>query len=164
MEEAKSTDIIKCPNCNASMRYSIADNGLKCEHCGQIEKIEGGNNNVVRRELTDSVMREHEPWSDNIVFRCNLCGAYIDVDKHEIMKMCPFCGNPTIIKTEEIPGIKPDSLIPYTVTKQSALELFRKWIHSKIYAPGKCRKYATADNINSIFSPVWSFTASTSNH
>ncbi|MDR0777843.1 MAG: hypothetical protein LBE48_00165 [Methanomassiliicoccaceae archaeon] len=164
MEDAKSTDIIKCSNCNASMRFSISNNALKCDHCGQIEKIEGGNNNVVRRELTDNVMKEHEPWNDSVVFRCSLCSALIDVDKHEIMKMCPFCGNPAVIKTEELPGIKPDSLIPYTVTKRSATELFSKWIRSKLYAPGKCRKHATAENVNSVYSPVWSFTANTSSH
>ena len=161
MEDAKSTDIIKCPNCNASMWYVIEKNALVCEHCGQTEKIEGGNNNVVRREITDGVIKEHQPWSENIVLRCSLCNAHIDIDKREIMKMCPFCGNPNIMKTEELPGIKPDSLIPYKVAKQSALDLFRKWIHGKIFAPGECRKRATAENMNSVYSPVWSFAAST---
>jgi hypothetical protein len=143
------------------MRFSISDNALKCEHCGSLEKIEGGDNNVVRRDLTDSVFREHEPWTECIVFRCSLCNASIDVDRNEIMKMCPFCGNPNIMKTEELPGIKPDSLIPYKVTKESAVELFSKWIRSKLFAPGECRKKAKAENVNSVFSPTWSFTAST---
>jgi predicted RNA-binding Zn-ribbon protein involved in translation (DUF1610 family) len=161
-DDPLGTDIIKCTNCNASMRYSIDDGALKCEHCGHIDAIEG-ENNVMRRELTDDAMREHVPWKENVVFRCSLCNAHIDVDKREIMKMCPFCGNPNVIKTEELPGIKPDSLIPYTVTKESAVELFRKWIHSKIFAPGECRKRATAENVNSVYSPVWSFTAQTRN-
>ncbi|MDR0790980.1 MAG: hypothetical protein LBE47_00395 [Methanomassiliicoccaceae archaeon] len=161
-ETAKGTDMIMCPVCNASMRFSIADNALKCEHCGQLEEIKGGDNNVMRRELTDSVMREHEPWTDCIVLRCGLCNASIDVDKKDIVKTCPFCGNPNIMKTEELPGIKPDSMIPYKVTKESAVELFKKWIKGKIFAPGECRKKARAENMNSVFSPTWSFSANTS--
>jgi len=161
MEDAKNTEIIKCPNCNASMNFSIEDKALKCEHCGQIKQIEEGVNNVMRREITDGVLKAHEPWSDCAVFRCSLCGAYIDLDKNEIAKTCPFCGNPGIVRTEDLPGIKPDSLIPYTVTKQSAVELFKKWIRSKIFAPGECRKKATAENMNSVYSPVWSFAANT---
>ncbi|MDR2865964.1 MAG: hypothetical protein LBV13_00945 [Methanomassiliicoccaceae archaeon] len=161
MEDAKSTDIIKCTNCNASMRFSIKDHALKCPHCGHVQQIEKGNDNLVRREITNSALTEHEPWIENVIFRCNFCNADIDADKNGIMKKCPFCGNPNILRTEEIPGIKPDSLIPYTVTKESALDLFRKWIHSKIYAPGKCRRSATAENISSVYSPVWSFTART---
>jgi DNA-directed RNA polymerase subunit RPC12/RpoP len=117
----------------------------------------------VRRDITEGALNEHQPWSENAVFRCSLCGAYIDLDKKDIMKMCPFCGNPNIIKTDDLPGIKPDSLIPYKVTKESAVDLFKKWIHSKIFAPGECRKYARAENVNSVFSPVWSFAAGTRN-
>jgi len=162
-DDTKSTDMIRCPNCNANMRYSISNKALKCDNCGQIEKIEGGENNVVRRDITESVMKEHEPWKESIVFRCSLCNAMIDVDKNEIMKTCPFCGSPNVIKTEELPGIKPDSLIPYTVTKQSALDLFKKWINGKIFAPGSVRKRAVAENMHSVYSPVWSFTADTQN-
>jgi predicted RNA-binding Zn-ribbon protein involved in translation (DUF1610 family) len=163
MEDTKDTDVVRCPNCNASMRYSIANSALKCEHCGHIEQIAEGKNNVARREITDSVLNEHQPWSENIVFRCKFCNAEIGVDKQEIVKKCPFCASPNIIRTEEIPGIKPDSVIPYKVTKQSALELFSKWIRSKIFAPGECRKNAKAENINSVYTPVWSFNAGTKN-
>ena len=162
MKGAKSTEIIKCPNCNAGMKFDIENNALLCAYCGNTEQIETGN--IMRREITESVLREHEPWTENVVFRCSFCGAHIDVDKNEIVKRCPFCGNSNILRTEELPGIKPDSLIPYRVTKESALELFRKWIRGKIFAPGKCRKKATAENINSVYSPVWSFTASTRNY
>ena len=163
MDDAKSTDLVKCPNCNASMRYSIKEGALKCEYCGHIEKIEEGTNNVARREITESVLKEHQPWAENTVFQCKFCNAQINIDKHEIMKKCPFCASPNIIRTEEIPGIRPDSVIPYKVTKQSALDLFSKWIRSKIFAPGECRKSAKAENINSVYTPVWSFNASTRN-
>ena len=162
-EDVRGTDLVKCPNCNGDMRFSIKNGALKCDHCGRIEQIKG-DSNVARREITDSVLREHEPWKENIVLKCKFCNAQIDIDSREIMKACPFCGSPNIIRTEELPGIKPDSLIPYKVTKESALELFRKWIRSKLFAPGECRKKATAENINSLYSPVWSFAADTRNY
>ena len=163
MEDAKSTEIITCRHCNASVSFSIEDNALKCDHCGQLESVDGGDDNVMRREITDSVLKEHEQWNESVVLRCEFCAARVDVDRHEIMKTCPFCGRHNIIRTEELPGIKPDSLIPYKVTKESALDLFKKWIRSKILAPGECRKRATAENINSVFSPTWSFAAKTKN-
>ena len=162
MEVTKDTDMIRCPVCNANLRYSVTESGLKCEHCGHVEKIIDDKNRI-RRDLTDSVMREHEPWKESAVFKCGLCNARTDTNKNEIMNVCPFCGSPNILKTDELPGVKPDSLIPYKVTRQSALDLFKKWIRGKIFSPGKCRKRAVAENINSVFSPTWSFTAKTRN-
>ena len=162
-EDTKGTDLIKCPNCNGDMSFSEADSALKCDHCGHIEQIKN-ENNVARREITNGVLSEHQQWSENVVFRCKFCNADTTVDSHEIMQRCPFCGSSNVMKTEELPGIKPDSLIPYKVTKESALDLFKKWIHSKIFAPGECRKKAVGENINSLYSPVWSFTADTKNY
>ncbi|MDR0334925.1 MAG: hypothetical protein LBH69_03470, partial [Methanomassiliicoccaceae archaeon] len=58
-DDAKSTDIIKCPNCNASTEFSIENNALKCAHCGHMEPIES-KNNVVRRDITESALNEHQ--------------------------------------------------------------------------------------------------------
>jgi len=159
-QNIKDTSVIKCQNCGANLRFSIKNNALKCDHCGRIQNIKN-DEKVVRRDITNEILNQFSQWSESVVFGCSNCGAKVDLDKKEIVKNCPFCGSPNILKTDELSGIKPDSVIPFSVTKESAFERFKKWIGGKFFAPRKCKKNATADNINGLYFPSWSFSADT---
>lgn len=163
-ESVLDTNVVKCPKCGANMKFSIKSNALKCSYCGEMEQIETGNNNVKYRKLTDEILNQHAQWNESVVFRCVNCGAQVDMDKKEIVKNCPFCGSSNILKTDDLTGIKPDSVIPFTITKQSAVERFKKWIKSKLYAPRSCKKAADVEHINAIYHPTWIFNANTQNY
>ena len=139
-QKIKDTNTIKCQKCGANMRFSIKNNALKCDHCGAIQQIESGDEKVARRDMTQNILNQFSKWDESVVFGCNNCGAKVDLDKKEIVKNCPFCGSPNILRTDELSGIKPDSVVPFTVTKQSAAERFKKWIGGKFFAPRKCKK------------------------
>lgn len=155
------TEVVKCPQCGANMRYSIKSKALKCDHCNNIKQIEGGFDRAVRQELTNEILNSRPQWNQSVVFKCVTCGAMVDLDKKEIVKSCPFCGSSNILKTNEICGIQPDSVIPFAVTKQTAVERFKRWIKGKAYAPGKCKKTATVESINGVYHPTWLFSADT---
>ncbi|MCL1901229.1 MAG: hypothetical protein FWG51_02390 [Firmicutes bacterium] len=163
-QNIKDTDVIKCQSCGANMRFSIKNNALKCSHCGAVQQIENSDEKVVRRDMSHEILNQFSKWDDSMVFGCSNCGAKVDLDKKEIVKNCPFCGSPNILKTDELVGIKPDSIVPFTITKQTAAERFKKWIGSKFFAPKKCKKNANVNNINGLYFPTWSFSADTQNY
>ena len=158
------TNVIKCTKCGANMKYSIKNNALKCIHCGEIKQIEESYDSTKSQELTNDILNQHPQWKESLVIKCNNCGAQVDLDKKEIVKNCPFCGSSNILKTDEICGIQPDSVIPFAVTKQSAVACFKKWISKKAYAPRKCKKSADIENINAVYYPTWLFSSNTNSY
>ena len=161
-EKESETITNKCPNCGATLDYDIESGMLKCAHCGGTREIEQ-DDKVERRELTEDIVKTHEKWHESSVFRCDGCGAKSVLDKKDISRICPFCGNSNVVSIQELAGIKPDSVIPFQITKDSALEKFRHWLNSRWLAP---RKFKTADireRVNGLYMSSWSFSASTTN-
>jgi len=160
-EKESATIINKCSACGASADYDIESGNLKCGHCGTIKEIEQ-DDKVARRQLTDSIIKERTNWQSS-VFRCDSCGAKEVLDKKDITSMCPFCGSSNIVDTKELAGIRPDSVIPFQITKENAIDRFKKWIKSRFLAPRIFKQSDIRERINAVYTSTWSFTAETQN-
>lgn len=157
-QQEEKTVINNCPNCGGVLKYSIKEGELKCPNCGYIQPIEN-NDAVMRRELTDDILKSKDTWTEAKVYRCDNCGAKQVLDKKDISQVCPFCGSPNIVCTEEMSGIKPDSLIPFQITNNASEELFKKWISSRKLAPHNLKSDDIREHLNRIYCPTWSFSA-----
>lgn len=151
------TNQVRCSGCGAGMVYDIATGGLKCNHCGTTRAFED-TDRVQRRALTQDILKTHPDWNA-VVFACSNCGAKEVLDRKNIARKCAFCGSAQIIETKELPGIQPDSVIPFTITEQAAAERFRKWIGAKFFAPKVIRKGKVDEHMNRVYTPCWSFSA-----
>jgi len=159
-ERQVRTDANKCPQCGSELTYDIETGNLKCGHCGHAVEVDDGGA-VVRRAMTDEIIKSHEQWKEGAVFRCNNCGAKGVLDKKSLSKCCAFCGSPKVVCTQELAGIKPDSVIPFQITRESARARFLKWLKSKFFAPGKLKKMDKDEQFNAIYGSSWSFSSNT---
>lgn len=154
------TTIKKCPACGSTMNFNVEKQNLACDHCGYIQMIEASGG-VPSRNLTTEIMEELPQWTDTSVYRCNGCGSKEVLDKKNLTRICPFCGSTNIVGTQELPGLKPDGLIPFMITPEQGAEHFEKWLKRRWFAPKKCKKSAKAENLKAIYNPVWTFDAVT---
>jgi DNA-directed RNA polymerase subunit RPC12/RpoP len=154
------TDIQKCPNCGAELVYDIESGKLVCGHCNFQKDIEG-DNGVARRELTADIMQQREIWTGAKVYRCNNCGSKSVIDVKQINQKCSFCGSSNVVSTEELTGIKPDSIIPFAVTKNNAEEIFKKWVKKRKMAPRIFIHGDIRESMCQTYYPVWRFCANT---
>ena len=152
----------KCTGCGADFAYDIETGMLKCAHCGSTKAIEK-DETVVRRQITSDVIKQCSEWKEATVFNCNNCGAKEVFERKEISRKCCFCGSTNIVATSELAGVRPDSVIPFQITKDSAIHRFRKYIKSKLFAPKNFKKADLNERINALYSPCWSFSANTEN-
>jgi len=159
-ERQVAADTNRCKNCGGEMKYDIETTDLKCERCGYTFDFDESGT-VQRRAMTDEITKNHEQWQDGAVFRCDSCGAKGVLDSKSLSKHCAFCGSSHIVSTKELAGIKPDSVIPFQITKESARQKFMKWLKSKFFAPSKLKKIQTDEQFNAIYSSSWSFSANT---
>lgn len=158
--ERKNTVFVKCPGCGANMVFDPITQALKCEHCGTIETFTKSKK-VQELDILDS-LKERENWdTESTVYRCDNCGAVVVLNPHESAKKCPYCGTSHIVKSEELAGLKPNAVFPFTITMDDALSKAKKWANGRIFAPKAFKKSLVADNIQGVYEPSFTFDSCT---
>jgi hypothetical protein len=92
--------------------------------------------------------------------QCRNCKAVSVFDPERVGQRCEFCGSPELVDYEEIKApIRPQSLLPFTVTDSAVRQQIRRWYASKWLAPGKLKSRALVDTVRGIYIPYWTFDA-----
>lgn len=155
----KTTDVAVCPSCGATLKFSPEDQVLKCEHCET--KIDF-NKSVTAEQDFNKLLQPMSAWSDEThVFVCNTCGAKEVLDKDEIAKHCPFCGTTNIVETAELAGLKPNAVVPFKITVDSAIQKFKDWVKKKIFAPREFKKKVSPESLDGMYNPAFTYDANT---
>ena len=146
---------VKCPSCGSNMAFDPNTQTLKCPHCGSEEDFLKDVN--VNEISIEKAFEKAEKWDQAVVVRCENCGAKIVIGADEVAKECPYCGTSQIKKTDEIAGIRPNVVYPFTFDVNEAEVKAKKWSKKRIFAPSKFKKNIEAKNVKGIFEPVFTF-------
>lgn len=158
--EVKNSSNIKCQNCGANTAYDPDSGCLKCEHCGNEVTFQSSITN--ENALEHLFQSRHAQWDETTkVVHCQNCGAKEVVQKNEISLTCPFCGTQNVLEQNEISGMKPTGVVPFKLSKDSAIEYILKWRMSKLFAPNEFRKKDTIENVKGVYNPSFTFDAIT---
>lgn len=152
-------EAFKCAGCGANMRYEPSAQKLVCDHCGSEVDI-AADTNVTERDFSE--LEEHR-WAEAGLktVRCDNCGATETVKGDEIATVCPFCSSPLVLEEHCFDGVKPDSLIPFSLDRQKGLEACKKWLKKRFFAPSKFKKNINVTTIRGVYYPVWTFDSTT---
>ena len=131
-------EAFKCAGCGANMRYEPSAQKLVCDHCGSEVDI-AADTNVTERDFSE--LEEHR-WAEAGLktVRCDNCGATETVKGDEIATVCPFCSSPLVLEEHCFDGVKPDSLIPFSLDRQKGLEACKKWLKKRFFRAFKIQK------------------------
>lgn len=159
-EEVKDTDVdvVKCPNCGANMLFDAGKGALVCPYCDGTVAVDAektGDRDYFR------YADKGEVDSSDITFRCPNCNAITVFSEGESAHECPFCGSTCIVDKEQLPGLKPDSVIAFGVTREQALDSGKKWIKKRYFSPAKLKKSFVVDNIRGVYIPCFTFSSTT---
>lgn len=158
-QDLSQTERVKCASCGADMVFDPSAQSLTCEHCGNVVEI-------VREVLQEEKdffqdVNEGEWDGEALSYRCDSCGAITVLQKGEIAGKCPFCGAGTVVSISEQSGIKPSAIVPFSVDKDKAKEYYKSWIKKRFFAPRKLKKNFSADKMNGVYLPCWTYDAVT---
>ena len=157
-EVENNADVMKCPACGANMVYDSERGKLYCEHCETVVEVRSKTSE--EQDFERLLARTNEWGAETHVFRCENCGAQEVLADGEIAKQCPFCGTTNIVQTEELPGLKPNAVVPFAVPKDDAVKRVKNWARKKLFAPRRFRKGANPENVNGMYMPAFSFDTS----
>lgn len=161
-----STQFIKCDGCGANMIFEPETHSLTCLHCGNKKVIESEGNAEeidIGKGFEDDNEKNFEKlnsWENGevrSVFRCSNCGAEVVLAGTETAKSCPFCGTAHVEKTENLSGIKPNAILPFSFGEEKAIEYGKKWAKKRLFAPRKFKKNLSAENVKGVYAPCFTF-------
>jgi len=136
-----STVAYMCPCCGAPLEYAAASGKLECASCGnsyEMEVIESMNAEQKEGRVQFEIPKDTfdaEAAEQMQAYICQSCGAELMTEDTTTATECPYCGSPTILPERIEGGVKPEWVIPFTVTKEQAQEKFETYFKGKKLLP-----------------------------
>lgn len=88
---------------------------------------------------------------------CKKCGASTVYDAVQTASQCPYCESNQIIVEEDDKLIAPTGIAPFKITKEQAIDNFKKWVQGLWFAPGSLINLATVEMLEGFYLPYWTY-------
>lgn len=156
--------IYKCPNCGGALKYDPVSKKMICEYCISYfdpeevsDKTE--NSRDVKEEMAaGSEEAQFNGLDDNYmecnIYSCTSCGGELMVNGLETSTFCAYCGQPTIVFNRVSKELKPKYILPFSVTKDKAVNLIREKLNAGFFVPDEIKNFET-ERIKGIYIPYW---------
>ncbi len=94
------------------------------------------------------------------IFRCENCGAEVQVDPSQRSYVCAFCESTYVIELPagQVQRQRPEFVIGFAVTSEKAAQEFDAWIkRGSWFRPGDLRHAKVEERLRGVYLPFWSF-------
>ncbi len=161
-----------CPQCGAELNWDPSSRTLSCDFCGYQQAVGADERPedfarpaIKERDLfaflqESQAQKAHGYGVETKSVKCEKCGATVSVDPKVTSTECPFCGSNLVL--EQAPDealIRPESLIPFQVDRETAVRRYREWLGKGWFHPGDLKKRAGQSRIYGVYLPFWTFDA-----
>ncbi len=154
MESVKYT----CPNCCADLKFDPQQQKLTCEYClssftvEEIKKLCANTENSIPQ---NAVQLKEDFENHTHLYRCNSCGAEIMADDQQTATFCYYCHNPVILAGKMGGEFKPDKVIGFKLTRENAIDYFKKWIGKRMFVPTDFKSEQQLEKLTGLYVPFW---------
>lgn len=140
----------KCPNCSGPLRYDEKLGKLLCDSCDSefpleyFEQVE----DKIEFNFDSEEIQLHE-------YTCPSCGGVLLANENTITTRCPYCDNPQVILSKVSGVLKPKYVIPFTKTRQEAIQTYKDHCKGKYLLPADFIDDARIEEIVGMYVPFW---------
>jgi len=171
--EHARTDIIRCPSCDAGLRFDPESGRMACDYCESRFDIEELKNLAEQSAKANAEQAEANwqsgsqmGWTDEekarlAAFICSSCGAEIVCDATTAATKCAYCGNPTIMPAQLSNVYRPSYLVPFKIGKDRAVKEYKALLRKTRLVPKPFRAQEHIEDITGVYVPFWLFEADT---
>ena len=170
-----ATVSIKCPNCGGGLQFDPAAQNYECEYClsrftqEELEQIapearsESGTEKpgsiqegeAIEKEEADSDTGGQEDGQQVMIYTCPSCGAEIVTDDTTAASFCFYCHNPVILQGRLEGKYHPDYVLPFSIDKEKATEIFLGWLKKKRFVPSYFYAPEQIEKMTGVYFPYW---------
>lgn len=150
----------KCPNCGNNLKFNPETQKLYCEYCDSEISFEQDSN---YQEISlNNAIGVNQTWDSTAkVYICENCNAKIVLSKGETASLCPFCGTAHVISSDELPGVKPNVVVPFMISNSKATDNLKAWAKRKLFAPSDFKKKISPNDLKGVYMPCYTFDSNT---
>lgn len=142
----------KCPSCGAGLSFKPELNKFRCDYCLS-EFSEAEISNLYKQE--DIKEKSLVDQSHLASYNCNSCGATVVTDDTTTSTFCYYCHNPVILSDRLAGNFMPDKMIPFSINKEKAQQIFLDWVKDFKFVPKDFYSSSQLEKITGIYLPYW---------
>ncbi|MCR5282827.1 MAG: hypothetical protein K6E18_05605 [Lachnospiraceae bacterium] len=91
------------------------------------------------------------------VYYCVSCAAEVIAPAEQVALSCPYCGN-NIVLTDKVSGpLRPDAIIPFSITSDQVAAAVKRYYKGKVLLPKGFFGASSIGNITGVYLPFWVF-------
>ena len=125
----------QCKNCGGNMIFAPARQKMYCPYC-------------------DGEDTERVVGNDSLSV-CASCGGEVDPGEYKSSDKCPYCGNFLVFDKRVSDAYKPDSIIPFKLDKEMAVDAMDKEFKKRLFAPISFLSEKTLEGMKGAYVPFF---------
>jgi predicted RNA-binding Zn-ribbon protein involved in translation (DUF1610 family) len=158
----------ECPCCGGAIEFDSALQEMKCPFCGtsyDVATLRSYDEAQKSRKGSDMSWETGEKnWHEDEKtgvrsYVCQSCAGEIIADATTGATLCPFCGNPVIMREQFAGALRPDLVIPFKLDKKAAMDALRRHYKGKALMPKAFLDENRIGKITGMYVPFWLFDA-----
>ncbi len=153
----------KCPNCGGGLKFDPEKQDFICEFCDSVFKEQDffKKDDALNKQ---DVQKETDEFQNAVLYICPGCGAEIITDETTAATTCYYCSNPVVLSGKLSGELKPDSIIPFKIDKNGAIQKFREFCGKKKFLPKDFISQSRLEEIKGVYFPYWYIDCNASGH
>ena len=158
---------VACKECGANLKFKPGTHHLVCDYCGTENEIANPESDkpaeVKELDLEAALQNfESEPQLEVQTVKCTNCGASSTLEPNVTSSSCAFCDTPLVVSQAQTTKMhKPQYVLPFKIEERKAIENFETWINKLWWAPSNLKRYASADKVDGVYIPFWTYDCET---
>ncbi len=153
-------DNFPCPACGGNMAFDPMSQMLKCDYCDNMVTLGQEGVAIETYDFGQSEKEDSHDWGlATVTIHCNQCGSSAVMEASQTSTFCAYCGSNQVVTGEEDAGLRPESVIPFSITREQAQDQYLKWIRRQWLAPNALQKKHMTDRLQGVYVPHWAFDA-----
>ncbi|MBE6687836.1 MAG: hypothetical protein E7588_01005 [Ruminococcaceae bacterium] len=155
----------KCPCCSHPLKFDSEKQTLSCEACDNSYTAEQMQDYEDFEKISDANEFRWEDKSEHdtvdtenmCVYSCPSCGAEIIGNEGMAASECAYCSNPVIVESKLSGMLKPDLIIPFSISKDEAKSAYKNYISKLKLLPDLFFEQNRIEKMTGIYVPFWLF-------
>jgi len=139
----------KCPSCGGYLAFDPESQRWKCPFCDS-EFDEGS---LDEKDEASAQAASYPGEGGQLVYRCPSCGSEIMTDETTVSTHCYYCHSPVVLEGKLTDEWLPDTVLPFTIDKEQAVDTFMKWVKGKRYVPDAFFSRAQVEQMRGVYYP-----------
>lgn len=168
--EQGTLENFKCPNCSGDITFDSSKQMMVCPYCDcEFDAAVVLEDSAYKVE-EDFVFNAYDQmsgsgdWSESEKcsirgYICNSCAGEVISDDVTVATKCPYCDSPIVVKSDLQGLLKPDVVIPFSVSKEDAIQALKQFTEGKKLLPDLFLDHSRIEEVSGIYVPFWLFSA-----